>query len=75
MATKIKRTTDEVIAYLLQSKKEMQDEIKKDVDSKEFQEALKKLRTRTDAKKHYGVIESFKNLDPNEMQEQLRNEW
>ncbi len=43
-----KRTTDEVIAYLLKSKKEMQDEIKKDVHTKEFQEALQKLR----AKKH-----------------------
>lgn len=48
MATKEKRTTDEVIAYLLKSKKEMQDEIKKDVHTKEFQEALQKLR----AKKH-----------------------
>ena len=41
-----KRTTDEVIAYLLKSKKEMQDEIKKDVHSKEFQEALQKLRAK-----------------------------
>ena len=44
MGTKEKRTTDEVIAYLLKSKKEMQDEIKRDVHTKEFQEALQKLR-------------------------------
>jgi hypothetical protein len=41
---KKKRTTDEVIAYLLQSKKEMQEEIKRDVHTKEFQEGLKRLR-------------------------------
>ena len=28
-----------------------------------------------DAKKYCGVIKSFKNLDPNKIQEQLRNEW
>jgi len=41
---KKKRTTDEVIAYLLQSKREMQEEIKRDANSPEFQEALAKLR-------------------------------
>ena len=28
-----------------------------------------------DAKKYCGAIKSFKNLDPNKIQEQLRNEW
>ena len=41
---KKKRTTDEVIAYLLQSKREMQEEIRRDANSPEFQEALAKLR-------------------------------
>jgi len=41
---KKKRTTDEIIAYLLQSKREMQEEIKRDANSPEFQEALAKLR-------------------------------
>ncbi len=41
---KKKRTTDEVIAYLLQSKKELQEEIKKDVHTQEFKVALAKLR-------------------------------
>ena len=27
------------------------------------------------AKKYCGVIKSFKDLDPNKIQEQLRNEW
>jgi len=39
-----KRTTDEVIAYLMQSKREMQEEIRRDANSPEFQEALAKLR-------------------------------
>jgi hypothetical protein len=39
-----KRTTDELIAYLLNSKKEMQEEIRNDVHKPEFQEALRKLR-------------------------------
>ena len=46
METKAKRTTDEVVAYLLKSKKEMQDEIKKDVHTKEFQNALQLLRSK-----------------------------
>lgn len=50
MGTKAKRTTDEVVAYLLKSKKEMQDEIKKDIHTKEFQEALQKLRTKQQQK-------------------------
>jgi hypothetical protein len=41
---KKKRTTDEVIAYLLQSKRELQDEIKNDANSEEFKAALAKLR-------------------------------
>lgn len=45
-----KRTTDEVIAYLLQSKREMQEEIRSDVKSKEFQDALAKLREANKAK-------------------------
>jgi hypothetical protein len=28
-----------------------------------------------DAKKYCGVIKSFKGLDPNKIQENLRNEW
>jgi hypothetical protein len=28
-----------------------------------------------DAKKYCGVIKSFENLEPNKIQEQLRNEW
>jgi Trm5-related predicted tRNA methylase len=41
-----KRTTDELISYLLNSKKEMQEEIKNDVHKPEFQEALRKLRAK-----------------------------
>ena len=41
---KKKRTTDEVIAYLLQSKKEMQEETKRNVNTPEFQVILAKLR-------------------------------
>jgi len=41
---KKKRTTDEVIAYLLQSKKELQEESKRNANTPEFEEALAKLR-------------------------------
>ncbi|MGV3461704.1 MAG: hypothetical protein ACO1N9_14745 [Flavobacterium sp.] len=43
-AHKKKRTTDEVIAYLLQSKKELQEEVKRDAQTPEFKAALAKLR-------------------------------
>lgn len=39
-----KRTTDEVIAYLLQSKKEMQEESKRFANTPEFQDVLVRLR-------------------------------
>ena len=42
--TKNKRTTDEIIAYLIRNKKELKEEIKSDVFTKEFQDALKFLR-------------------------------
>ena len=48
---KKKRTTDEVIAYLLQSKKELQEEIKRDANTPEFQEALARLRELNASKK------------------------
>ncbi|MCW4470414.1 hypothetical protein OGH69_15680 [Flavobacterium sp. MFBS3-15] len=41
---KKKRTTDEIIAYLLQSKRELQEEIRNDVNTEEFKVALQKLR-------------------------------
>ncbi len=45
METKPKRTRqDEIIEYLMNSKKEMQEEIRNDVHKPEFQEALRKLR-------------------------------
>jgi hypothetical protein len=48
---KKKRTTDEVIAYLLQSKREMQEESKRFANTPEFQEVLAKLRELKDNKK------------------------
>ena len=41
---KKKRTTDEIIAYLLQSKRELQEEIRNDVNTEEFKAALAQLR-------------------------------
>ncbi len=38
------RTVDDVIHYLVQSKKEMREEIKKDFYKPEFQKAIKELR-------------------------------
>jgi len=48
---KKKRTTDEVIAYLLQSKKELQEELKRNANTPEFEEVLKKLRELNASKK------------------------
>jgi len=48
---KKRMTPDEVIAYLLQSKKELQEEIKRDANTPEFQEALAKLRELNASKK------------------------
>ncbi len=44
METKIRTKQEEIIDYLIKSKRELQEEIKNDVDKPEFQEALKKLR-------------------------------
>lgn len=44
MEAQKKRTTDEVIAYLLQSKKELQEEARRDMQTPEFKAALAKLR-------------------------------
>jgi hypothetical protein len=47
METKEKRTRqDEIIEYLLNSKKELQEEIRNDVHTKEFQDAVKKLKAK-----------------------------
>ena len=53
METKEKRTRqDEIIEYLMNSKKELQEEAKNDVYTKEFQDALKELRARKEKKKN-----------------------
>ena len=44
METKIRTRQEEIIDYLMNSKRELQEEIKNDVNKPEFQEALKKLR-------------------------------
>lgn len=44
---KIKRTTDELISYLIRSKRELKQEIKNDVKTKEFQDALEYLRNKS----------------------------
>lgn len=41
-----KRSVDDTIAYLLQSKKDLQEEIRNDVHTEEFQKALAELRHR-----------------------------
>jgi hypothetical protein len=46
-----KRTTDELIAYLLNSKRETQEEMRNNVKTPEFQEALRQLRERKNQKK------------------------
>ena len=46
-----KRTTDEVIAYLLQSKRESQEESKRFANTPEFQDVLAKLRALNASKK------------------------
>ena len=48
---------------------------KKEEVDKFLQERNDKSTKGFDAKKYSGVIKSFKNLDPNKVQEQLRNEW
>lgn len=52
METIKKTRQDEIIEYLLNSKKELQEEIKNDVHTKEFQDALKELRARNEKKKN-----------------------
>ena len=52
METKKKTKQDEIIEYLLNSKRELQEEIKNDVHTKEFQDAIKELRERKKEKKN-----------------------
>ena len=53
--------------------------INKNTKKEEFDKFLKtrdeKSNKGFDAKMYSGVVKSFKNLDPNKIQEQLRNEW
>lgn len=53
--------------------------INKNSKKEDFDKFLKdrKLKSKKgfDAKKYSGVIKSFKDLDPNKIQEKLRNEW
>jgi hypothetical protein len=53
--------------------------INKDSKKEDFEKFLndrsKKQKTGFNAKKYCGVIPSFKNLDANKVQENLRNEW
>jgi hypothetical protein len=46
METIKKTRQDEIIEYLLNSKRELQEEIKNDVHTKEFQDAVKKLKAK-----------------------------
>jgi hypothetical protein len=47
METKEKRTRqDEIIEYLLNSKKELQEEIRNDVHTKEYKDAVKMLKAK-----------------------------
>jgi hypothetical protein len=48
---------------------------KKEEVDKFIRERMKKSNAGFDAKKYCGVIKSFQNMDPNKIQEQLRNEW
>ncbi|WP_165698041.1 hypothetical protein [Flavobacterium nackdongense] len=52
MDTKKRTRQDEIIDYLLNSKKQLQEEIKNDVHTKEFQDALKELRARKEKRKN-----------------------
>jgi hypothetical protein len=52
METKKRTRQDEIIEYLLNSKRELQEEIRNDVHTKEFQDALKELRARNEKKKN-----------------------
>jgi hypothetical protein len=52
METLKKTRQDEIIEYLMNSKKELQEEAKNDVYTKEFQDALKELRARKEKKKN-----------------------
>lgn len=55
--------------------------IKKDTKKAEIKKILKDFDKKKseskgfDAKKYCGVIQSFKGLDANKIQEDLRNEW
>jgi len=53
--------------------------INKNVKKVEFDSFLKKrektIEKKFDAKKYSGVIKSFKNINPTDIQENLRNEW
>jgi len=55
--------------------------IKKNSKKSEIKKILKDFEKKKseakgfDAKKYSGVIKSFKSLDPNQIQEELRNEW
>lgn len=52
METIKKTRQDEIIEYLLNSKKQLQEEIRNDVHTKEFQDALKELRARKEKRKN-----------------------
>jgi hypothetical protein len=52
METIKKTRQDEIIAYLINSKRELQEEIRNDVHTKEYQEALKELRERKKIKQN-----------------------
>ena len=46
MEQKNQRSVDELISYLIQSKKELKDQIKKDLHKPEFQKAIADLKRR-----------------------------
>jgi hypothetical protein len=52
METKVKTKQDLIIEYLMNSKRELHREIKNDVHTKEFQDALKNLRERKKQKEN-----------------------
>jgi Mn-containing catalase len=47
-----KTRQDEIIQYLLNSKRELQEEIRNDVHTKEFKKALNELREKSSQKKN-----------------------
>ncbi|GEM56257.1 hypothetical protein [Flavobacterium branchiophilum] len=53
--------------------------INKNSKKEDFDKFLKDRQNKSkkgfDAKKYSGVISTFKDIDPNKIQEQLRNEW